>query len=122
MTSKDKEPLVCTVNRKTWARGKKGDIDGGIDTDAGLLVNANGSKCCLGFLGCQLDIPVEKLRLPMPNLLSPEDFDKYPILSHGNWYSFAEINDDSIMSDEQREELLQELAEKNGFRFRFTGK
>jgi hypothetical protein len=112
-TSKKKR-LVCIVDRKTWMRGRKGD---GL-----MLVNQDGTKCCLGFLGEACGVPSEQLHHPMPFYLSPADQDKYPSMTDvRNWYVFAVVNDDLDMTDPEREHKLQELAEKMGFTFKFVG-
>jgi hypothetical protein len=117
MTQSEKEPLVCIVDRKTWMRGHRGPYGQQL-----MLVNQNGTKCCLGFLGEACSIPAEQLHEPMPFYLSIENYDKYPkLIDTKDWYAFAGVNDDPSIIDPVREHKLQELAEKAGFTFKFVG-
>jgi hypothetical protein len=114
MTQAEKQPLVCTVDRKTWKRGEK---------KRGLMmINADGTKCCLGFLGEACGIASEELHSPMPFYLYLEDQAKYPnMVSPSGWFGFSLTNDDPDITDPVREQRLQELAEKAGFSFKFVG-
>ena len=113
-TSKEKR-LVCTVNRRTWARGDK--------NGPSRLLNQGGYMCCLGFLSLACQVPKEMLLnhlVPSYNSLGVE-LNKLPRLKEG-WWLFVEANDDSRLSDLEREKRLKELAKENGFSFRFAGK
>ena len=117
MTQSDKEPLVCIVDRKTWMRGGKGKYGQQL-----LLVNHDGTKCCLGFLGEICGIPSERLHYPMPDAIQAGDWKKYPtLISASGWYSFSIVNDNLTITEQEREETLQELAKEAGFSFKFEG-
>jgi hypothetical protein len=111
--NKTDKPMVCTINRKDWARGGE---------DEAALLNNWGNFCCLGFLGLTCGVEEQDLQdVQMPYDLSRGDRTKYPELPNSVWDEFAVINDDKHISDRKREKQLRELAKKHGFRFRFTG-
>ena len=106
--------LVCTVNRRTWARGGKNGLS--------RLLNSDGNMCCLGFLGVASGVSKESLFNKLtPGGLSLQEQDKYPIVNF-DWGIFVDINDHEIITDADREKRLKEAARKNGFSFRFVGK
>jgi hypothetical protein len=117
-TSK-KKPLICTVNRKTWARGNK------VPDDNQSLLNQNGTRCCLGFLAKKCDVPDTSIEeVGMPYDLDSDEYMMFPHVEDAHysiWNKFANINDDKVLSEEEREEKLRQLAKENGFRFRFVG-
>jgi hypothetical protein len=111
-TTKEKR-LVCTVNRRTWARGGKNGLS--------RLLNGDGNMCCLGFLGVASGVSKESLFNKLtPGGLSLQEQDKYPIVNL--WEFFVETNDNQNMTDADREKRLKEAARENGFSFRFVGK
>lgn len=108
--------LTCTVNRKTWVRGKNVMQKG-----MSALLNEAGNMCCLGHLGIACGVPKDKLLYKVhPDNLPPTEASKYPYVS--GWAKFMAVNDDYDTSDAEKEKKLRELAKENGFRFRFTGK
>jgi hypothetical protein len=119
-----KKILVCTVNRKTWARGKK-NMPAEEDEfgEKNHLLNEIGSRCCLGFLGQNCSVSDEvMLNTTMPGYLPPEEYSKYPTLHAPYcWESFAALNDDTNLTEAEREQQLRDKAQANGFRFRFVG-
>ncbi len=125
MNKTNKKPLICTIDRSEWARGKK------VPKDSQSLLNEDGTKCCLGFLALKCQVPDDKIQdVGMPYDLCPFEYNKLPILNddgkvHGpydGWNKFANINDDADILDKDREAKLRQLAKDNGFRFRFVSK
>jgi hypothetical protein len=104
---KKKKVLVCTVNRKTWARGNK-NMPAEEDEfgEKNHLLNEIGSRCCLGFLGQNCSVSDEvMLNTTMPGYLPPEEYSKYPTLDapYSNWEDFAAINDNPNLTEAERE-------------------
>ena len=113
------EKITCTVKRSTWARGGH---NGPIMVPSRLL-NSYGNMCCLGFLGETCGIPKATLMgVALPMDLSDENYLQYPKLDgDDSWGAFATLNDTAdVKSEEDREEKLAALAEKNGFTFVFV--
>lgn len=118
------DKIVCTVSRKTWARGGVGGQF--------MLLNDQGNKCCLGFLGEVCGVAKEHLLYHgLPGSLNNEDYLKYPSMPPRSaeplaprpsiaWSDFAHINDDDRLNEADREVQLQILAEQNGFTFVFV--
>jgi hypothetical protein len=115
MSQTDK-PLTCTVNRKTWVRGRYL-----MQMGMSALLNQEGNMCCLGFLGEACGVPKEKmLYRVVPSSLPDELGDMYPKVN--GWSEFMFANDRYDTTDAEKEKELRQLAKKHGFRFRFVGK
>jgi hypothetical protein len=100
-----------TVSREYWLRGR--------GVGGSTLRTEEGMSCCLGFVGDQVGVPVQNMICrAMPESLERKSYEKFP--EGINWGPFAEINDDCTIGDEEREKRLQQLAEANGFRFKFV--
>jgi hypothetical protein len=109
--------LTCTVDRSKWARGgPRGSNYKGLSE----LVNVQGNMCCLGFLGITCGVePQDMLQITSPDDLSEELTAKYPAVA--SWDQFIVINDNSAITDADKEKALRDLAKKNGFLFLFVG-
>jgi hypothetical protein len=113
------ERIKFTVWRDRWLRGA-GD---------GLLLDSNGHRCCLGFLGQQLGCSDDEQRsVGLPQELPSAD--KWPatlvLKRHGFGYTDAgpidtivSINDAVDDSDEEREAELTELFAAKGIDVEF---
>jgi hypothetical protein len=93
------------IERATWSRGNI--------NQPSELINDDGNKCCLGFLGCAIGINENFLRgysLPksvsgfslIENLYNKDKTKSF-------WSDFLEINDKFSPSEEEREQKLIKL-------------
>jgi hypothetical protein len=122
MTQSNKEPLVCIVDRKTWARGTQVPAEAADDDEKNHLLNSDGTRCCLGFLGKCVGVSDEDmLETALPDNLSIVDFHKYPDVPDIIWGCFARANDSLSLTEEERESNIQALAKEYGFEFQFVG-
>ena len=113
-------PKVLVIERKKWRRGA-GEDNGcekrGLGKGPVTLLNDKGYMCCLGFdarawgftpkqirgLGRPDDIPVDE---------TPEDYAKTHTRTIWLVDKAIEINDDSTLTEEQREEKLIPILKK----------
>lgn len=118
-----KKKIKFTVRRKNWLRGK-GDA---------LLLNENGSMCCLGFLGraCGLK-KKDMLELGTPEDVDIEEPDKgtqfpYSIVDKHDYfmgntglcYEIIDVNDAPNLSSKEREQKLTKLFAEGGIEVTF---
>jgi len=114
--------MKLVINRKTWGRG----------TGRGSLLNIEGQKCCLGFLGRACGIPEDELlNLEMPHEVSadPKKNKKvwdYMFIVHGPDRdqtdvagTLANVNDASSITDKQREHKIKRLFKSLGVEITF---
>jgi hypothetical protein len=116
--------MQVVVDCKTWRRGGGAQDGVSLTEQFGLtcLLNSKGYKCCLGFAALQLGYTEEEILdvrgpggLPRPgNILCTEN---------GQRTDFSEeamsTNDNSLISDQQRMEKLQQIGEEHGVEFEF---
>jgi hypothetical protein len=111
--------MKVIIDTKTWHRGQ----NFGYNTS---LLNKDGNKCCLGFLGSACGIEDNYLlnkaypsgvnREHITNAyLEGDNYSKFPKLKELSWNDFTIINDEQkLLSDEERQECLIEMF-KNEF-------
>ncbi len=109
------------VDRKTWYRGKGGEES--------KLLRADGTRCCIGFVGQQCGIADIKLRGIAEVHGTSEDSrvaESWPTWiqdDSGVNDDIADayaINDDEELSDVVREDKLSKLFAKHGDTIRFV--
>ncbi len=103
------------VDRRTWFRGQ--------GSDESLLLNRDGQRCCIGFVGAQCGIN-DTLLLGIPDVFRFELKQRItggiakkfpPWLRFGGAASKAyNLNDCKILSETERETGLQKLFAENG--------
>lgn len=104
------------VDRKTWYRGK--------GSDESMLLRDDGMRCCIGFVGKQCGIDDNELQ-HATTVLSTVSSDssgihpsKWPQwFRHGTAGALSvaySINDDSFITDTDREKKLVALFESHG--------
>lgn len=124
-------PKTCDIVRKKWVRGQGSE-------ESALLVENKISKhhnkmCCLGFLALAAGASRQDISGHLdPVLLAewsgekPLVMDKLVTARHENYshtsicYLLMRINDDVILSEEQREEQLTEQFAKIGVKVKFV--
>lgn len=116
------------IDRSKWRCGGEGSYGGG--SGPTKLLNNEGFMCCLGQVSCQLGVPEDEIRgLEYPRHLARRKpqfreqiellyagFDETP-LSRGAY----QINDNTLLTDEEREESLIEHFREHGHEIEFTG-
>ncbi len=107
-----KKLIPVTIRRKNWLRGGKGS----------MLLNKNGSKCCLGFVCTAMGVKANVMK----GRLGPGELKMYiPGLttrSHNNTESCdlaMAINDDAYYPSIDREVKLKKIAKNMGYKFTF---
>ncbi|MHA2068143.1 MAG: hypothetical protein ACXABY_27595 [Candidatus Thorarchaeota archaeon] len=115
-----------TVYKDSWVRG-----DGYVYNANGereymgnsALLNNEGNMCCLGFFGeaCGLS------HARMIDQAEPDDVGRnkhrnYPKLDYKVWEQFMSVNDNSQISDRQRQDRLRKLFKKIGYKVSFKAK
>lgn len=123
----DEIPKSFVVDRKTWARGKKG----------GLLLSEDGEMCCLGFVSrqaglsdgeiCGIGTPdnvcsvgSEKLYKKL-GLITDSDSDPDVLIDSEFCKKAMELNDSESIDDAMRESELAKLFCGHGLEIRFEG-
>ena len=110
------------IDRKKWRTG------GDLFTEKGLtkLLNKEGYMCCLGFYSLQIGNKTEEEILNMTCPYQVEDktgIESLVTQYNGVNSSFAhdaiEINDNDLISNEDREQRLIELFKENGVEISF---
>jgi hypothetical protein len=124
--------MKLVIDRKTWLRG---------DPASYLLREQDGKMCCLGFLSLQCGVTKEKMmglatvavgadanaEFRQGALASLAQVNKYardpdaPYKNTDIADALMEANDDTLLSDAQREESLVELFKKIGVDVEFEG-
>ncbi len=116
---------TLVIDRKRWARGGNGG--------ASALLNNEGNMCCLGFLGKACGAPANRLlerSLPSDTKTESHEFGYWSNLANIPWPKgiefkpeddIAALNDDIILTDEERESALKPLFLKLGYRLKFVG-
>ncbi len=115
------------VDRKMWYRGK--------GSDTSRLLNAEGQRCCIGFVGQQCNIADEYM-LNLPDIDSAHEEhsvkDQFPAWMHGDKrsrllgyestaiFTAYHINDDTEIPDNEREEKLKQVFAEFGDEIEFT--
>lgn len=92
-----------TIDRAHWANGGNYESAG-----PPALLNINGNMCCLGFLGLACGLDKNQLENDNEIIVMPSDTNlkMWPneMIKHEN--SFAIINDDKDLFQEEREMIL----------------
>jgi hypothetical protein len=111
--------MKFTVDRKTWFHGR--------GTGAFLLYY-DGKRCCIGFVAQQCGITNEDILMigTISSINSQENIRKVPqwmqadnVESSGGINEAYNINDDILISDDEREMKLKALFLKNGDEIEF---
>lgn len=110
-------PKTLTISRKKWLRG----------SGEGVLLQTGGERkmCCLGFLtrACGLKglggkmMPAD-LRVKIPGLVSYKISTGCANSGLGN--KLAEINDDTNLTEKEREKRIREGFKKLGVKVKFV--
>lgn len=103
------------VDRKTWQRGSVLDS---------ALLNWQGAKCCLGFVGEQCGVKADKLlTILLPHDLLNSDLVKYPLWLQSRiaQTDCACINDATTLNEYERESKLIEVFLSHGDELEFVG-
>ena len=128
-----------TIFRNRWMRGGKDGL--GNDIDGAVLCDIEGQKCCLGHIMTQDGFKKKQLlRLQLPNevvqTIGTEQAAKkakHLVEAWDNGYGgldtedlslvnkAVEINDDTNITDDEREELLISLFKENKIKLTFVG-
>lgn len=115
-----KKYVTVRIDRTRWQRGKYT-----IKNGSKLLVSKGGRMCCLGFVCLVLGAKKRDIlhagypagtMLDLPGLTERNG----QIQNTGFSEDAASINDDTSLSDRQREIQLRKLAKQNGFIFKFV--
>ena len=110
------EENIVPIDRAKWRNGRytKGDCDLGDP----MLLNNEGGRCCLGFLGTACGVSDESmLGEELPGRLFSIDIEKYPkALFRSNWNvqkwenyfeaALSKMNDAEDVPDELREDWI----------------
>ena len=107
-----------TIYRDKWVRGDRYHNDYHLGRSA--LLNENDNMCCLGFLGKACGISQKR----MLNKTAPDDVARnkhrnYPALSYDEWDKFVSINDNTSITNRQREDTLRSFFKNIGFKVSF---
>jgi len=112
-----------TIKRSEWLRG--------IGAPRSYLVRTSDNKmCCLGFLGCQVGLSSEEManhRSPadLPTAAWPDGFVEPYSAGESQYVNLGcrplmEINDNRILSEEERESQLTQEFKKFGIEVEFV--
>lgn len=123
--------MKTIVDRRKWLRGPYALSKCGQATS--YLLDVHGMKCCLGFRLDQDGVPSEALvggRTP-GHVYNNSSFSKETWLvdiaddgvfdSSGEAHKAMEANDNQSLTDEEREEIIKNIFEKNGEEIEFVG-
>jgi len=132
-----KKLIPLTINRSRWVRGNKGGMSS--------LLNEQDNMCCLGFACRKLGLTREAIDdRPAPDDIASDDaisdtrfnylLDKLSPLvrvtrstgqrkmtNRAATDAAMEINDDTLISEEEREKKLIPILKKLGFAVKFVG-
>ena len=104
------------VDRKTWFRGQ--------GRAGSSLLNLDGKRCCIGFVGQQCGMPDESLLMRRAVFTVPIDWRKFPkwmeSVGQCDIYSAYQVNDAKTITDEVREASLKEIFLRNGDEIEFV--
>jgi hypothetical protein len=118
--------MKLIIDRQKWLRGEG-------ETKSSLLRGEDGKMCCLGFLGIECGIESERLQ----DVGAPEDIPRdaneslleiwkeASFLFVDNIYrsmasvQLMETNDDTSISDQERERRLSDIFSKHGVEVEF---
>ena len=119
------------INRKTWARG--------LNTfNTGSLQNSDGTKCCLGFYAKACGVPTAELRAcgylnaigfertmnkkPIPEGLFRFIRKRDPGTGKKVEEKAVSINDSTLLTEPEREQMLTKLFKSVGVEVEFYGR
>jgi hypothetical protein len=118
--------MELIIDRSKWIRGAASD-------DTWLLRARDGHMCCLGFYALACGLTEDQIRnVPgpldaFPNGISSDDNDNCFINTPGEWLlsdidraRLISYNDDSHVSDQEREEKITKIFAKHGVTVKFV--
>lgn len=117
----NKEIKKFVIKRKRWLRGGARDYFSGIS----MLRTPGGKQCCLGFYGRALGCRIEDIfNVGSPDSTETNFWPEWLVGQSLHIVSKAgrqlmRINDDSNLSDHQREQLIKKIFLLHGVRVRF---
>ncbi len=117
---------VITIDRSKWRTGREGPNSSGVGRTS--LLNKEGYMCCLGFFCLQRGIEEVYLGgIYTPYSINPLLFNKIPELLFGSdmnsdftWDAMS-VNDNDLLTREDRENKLIELFKEEGITLEFVG-
>lgn len=104
-----------TIYKSKWVRGN-GHVGGEFFGNPELL-NRHNKMCCLGFLGKACGVTDDVMLYTVTPLDVPGD--KYPDLTREEWNKFISVNDNSLITDKQRQDRLRRMFNKIGYKVSF---
>lgn len=119
-------PKTVVVDRSKWDRGR-GVTEESLDPIGNVRLYSPRNKkfqmCCLGFACHQAGVSKQDIK----GKTAPDDIDGFRVKSLVDRQGFStyscqilmETNDDTRINDEQREEKLNKIAKRIGFKFEF---
>lgn len=129
-------PVKLVIDRSKWLTGYVLANSAEIGSST-LLDEPSGMMCCLGFAARKVGFkPQEIVNVAMPDsinndrieTMSQRAFDfcsydnKYPEGDVPGFNDIAELNDDSSLTNRQREKAIASSLAKHGFNVTFIGK